>query len=148
MNLVILKGRLTRDPEVRYSQGATPMATAKYSLAVDRKFKREGETSADFINCVAFGKQGEFAEKYLRQGTQILVKGRIQTGSYTNKDGKKVYTTDVVVEEHEFCESKGTSQSNNATQEVQAVKSPFGPSDNEGFMSIPDNISEEVPFFN
>lgn len=148
MNLVILKGRLTRDVETRYSQGATPMATSKYCLAIDRKFKREGEPSADFINCVAFGKQGEFAEKYLRQGMAVLVKGRILTGSYTNKDGKKVYTTDVVVEEHEFCESKGTSQSNNSTQNVQAGKSPFGSSDNEGFMNIPDNIAEEVPFFN
>lgn len=148
MNLVILKGRLVRDPETRYSQGATPMATAKYSLAVDRKFKREGEPSADFINCVAFGKQGEFAEKYLRQGMAILVKGRIQTGSYTNKEGKKVYTTDVVVEEHEFCESKGNSQPNNTAQNVNVCKSPFGPSDNEGFMSVPDNIAEEVPFFN
>lgn len=148
MNLVVLKGRLTRDPEVRYSQGSTSMATAKYSLAVDRKFKREGEPTADFINCVAFGKQGEFAEKYLRQGMAVLIKGRILTGSYTNKDGKKVYTTDVVVEEHEFCESKGTSQSNNAAQEAQAGKSPFGPADNEGFLSVPDNINEEVPFFN
>lgn len=148
MNLVVLKGRLTRDPEVRYSQGSTSMATAKYCLAIDRKFKREGEPTADFINCVAFGKQGEFAEKYLRQGMAVLVKGRILTGSYTNKDGKKVYTTDVVVEEHEFCESKGASQSNNAAQDVQAVKSPFGTADNEGFLSVPDNISEEVPFFN
>lgn len=148
MNLVVLKGRLVRDPETRYSQGATPMATAKYSLAIDRKFKREGEASADFINCVAFGKQGEFAEKYLRQGMAILVKGRIQTGSYTNKDGKKVYTTDVVVEEHEFCESKGASQGNSATQNVQSAKSPFGPADNEGFLTVPDNIDEEVPFFN
>ena len=148
MNLVILKGRLTRDPETRYSQGSTPIATAKYCLAIDRKFKREGEASADFINCVAFGKQGEFAEKYLRQGMQILVKGRIHTGSYINKDGKKVSTTDVVVEEHEFCESKGSSQNNNPTPNVQAGKSPFGPADNEGFMSVPDNIDEEVPFFN
>ena len=148
MNLVILKGRLTRDPEVRYSQGATPMATAKYCLAIDRKFKREGEASADFINCVAFGKQGEFAEKYLRQGMQILVKGRIHTGSYINKDGKKVSTTDVVLEEHEFCESKGSSQNNNPTPNVQAGKSPFGPADSNGFMSVPDNIDEEVPFFN
>ena len=148
MNLVILKGRLTRDPEVRYSQGATPMATAKYALAVDRKFKREGEPTADFINCVAFGKQGEFAEKYLKQGMAVLVKGRILTGSYTNKDGKKVYITDVVVEEHEFCESKGNNQNNNAAPNLQAGKSPFGSADNEGFMDIPDNIAEEVPFFN
>ena len=147
MNKVVLMGRLTRDPEVRYSQGENALAIARYTLAVDRRFKRDGEASADFINCVAFGKQGEFAEKYLRQGTQILVKGRIQTGSYTNKDGKKVYTTDVVVEEHEFCESKNSSQ-NNSAPNVQAGKSPFGPADNEGFMSVPDNIDEEVPFFN
>lgn len=147
MNLVILKGRLTRDPETRYSQGATPMATAKYSLAVDRKFKREGEPTADFINCIAFGKQGEFAEKYLKQGMAVLVKGRILTGSYTNKDGKKVYTTDVVVEEHEFCESKN-NQNNNTIANPQSGKSPFGPADNEGFLSVPDNIAEEVPFFN
>lgn len=146
MNLVILKGRLTRNPEVRYSQGATPMATAKYCLAIDRKFKREGEATADFINCVAFAKQGEFAEKYLKQGTQILVKGRIQTGSYINKDGQRVYTTDVIVEEHEFCESKSASQ-NNAAPNVQAGKSPYGSVDSNGFMDIPDNISEEVPFF-
>lgn len=148
MNLVILKGRLVRDPEVRYSQGQTPMATAKYTLAVDRKFKREGEPTADFISCIAFAKQGEFVEKYLRQGVQILVKGRIQTGSYTNKDGKKVYTTEVVVEEHEFCESKSNNQNNNVSNNEQAGKSPFGPSNNDGFLSVSDNIDEEVPFFN
>lgn len=146
MNLVVLKGRLTKDPVVRYSQGATPMATAKYSLAVDRKFKREGEPNADFINCVAFGKQGEFAEKYLKQGMGILVKGRILTGSYTNKDGNKVYTTDVVVEEHEFCESKNAQSNTNVANNVQQpAQSPFGSSD--GFMDIPENIDEECPFF-
>ena len=129
MNKVILIGRLTKEPEVRYS-GET--AISRYSLAVDRKFKREGEPTADFINCVAFGKNGEFAEKYLHKGMKIAVTGRMQTGSYTDKDGKKVYTTDVVVEEHEFCESKGTQESTKT--------------DSDGFMSIPDNIDDELPF--
>lgn len=106
MNKVILMGRLTRDPEVRYSQGAQPLAIARYTLAVDRRGSKQGEQSADFINCIAFGKSGEFAEKYLHQGTKIVITGRIQTGSYTNRDGQKVYTTDVVVEEQEFTESK------------------------------------------
>lgn len=110
MNKVILMGRLTRDPEIRYSQGENAMCVARYSLAVDRKFKKEGEQSADFINCVAFGKNGEFAERYLHQGTKIVVEGRIQTGSYTNKDGQKVYTTDIVVEGHEFAESKASAE--------------------------------------
>lgn len=123
------------------------MAIAKLSLAVDRRFKKEGEATADFINCTSFGKTAEVIEKHVRKGTKIAVHGRIQTGSYEGKNGK-VYTTDVVIEELEFCESKGTSQSNNATTNVQASKSPFGPSDNEGFMDIPDNIAEEVPFFN
>lgn len=142
MNKVILIGRLTRDPEIRYSQGQNGSAVAKYTLAVDRKFKREGEANADFINCVAFGKLAEFAEKYLRQGVKIAVTGRIQTGSYTNKDGVKVYTTDVVVEEQEFCESKGSSQQNN----TQPTQSPYGPTSSDGFMNIPDGIDEELPF--
>lgn len=137
MNKVILIGRLTRDPEVRYSQGDNPTAVARYSLAVDRRFKREGEPDADFINCVAFGKQGEFAEKYLTKGVKIAVTGRIQTGSYTNKDGQKVYTTDIVVEEHEFCESKGSSGSGSA---------PAPQTDENGFMNIPDGLEEELPF--
>ena len=136
MNKVILIGRLTRDPEVRYTQGDNPMAIARYTLAVDRKYKKEGEATADFISCVAMGKNGEFAEKYLKQGTKIAITGRIQTGSYTNKDGNKVYTTDVMVEEHEFCESKG----NNTAQEKPATGS------GDGFMSIPDNIGDELPF--
>ncbi len=111
MNKVILMGRLTRDPEIRYTTGESAMAIARYSLAVDRKFKRENEPTADFINCIAFGKSGEFAEKYFRQGMKVVVAGRIQTGSYTNKDGVKVYTTDVVVEEQEFAESKASSES-------------------------------------
>ena len=109
MNKVILMGRLTRDPEVRYSSGANAMAVARFTLAVDRRFRRDGEASADFINCVSFGKTAEFAEKYFRQGLKVLVTGRIQTGSYTNRDGQKVYTTDVVVEDQEFAESKASS---------------------------------------
>ena len=106
MNKVILMGRLTRDPEVRYSQGEKSIAIARYTLAVDRKFKKEGEQSADFISCVAMGKNGEFAEKYLKQGTKVAIEGRIQTGSYTNKDGQKVFTTDVMVDNVEFCGGK------------------------------------------
>ena len=138
MNKVILMGRLTRDPEVRYTQGDNAMAIARYSLAVDRRFKRDGGPDADFINCVAFGKSGEFAEKYLKKGTKIAVVGRIQTGSYTNKDGQKVYTTDVVVEEAEFVESKNSGSSDN-NQSAPANK-------NTDFMSIPDGIDEELPF--
>ena len=140
MNKVILIGRLTRDPEVRYTQGDNAMAIARYSLAVDRRFKKDGdEQTADFINCIAFGKAGEFAEKYFRKGTKIAVVGRIQTGSYTNKDGQKVYTTDVVVEEQEFAESKNSSSSDN-NQPAPANK-------NTDFMSIPDEIEDsELPF--
>ena len=134
MNKVILMGRLTKDVETRYA-GET--AVARYSLAVDRKYKKEGEPTADFINCVAFGKNGEFAEKYLKKGMKIAVIGRIQTGSYTDKDGKKVYTTDVIVEEHEFVESKGSG-----ANEVPTFKP-----DANGFVSIPDGIEEEeLPF--
>ena len=140
MNKVILMGRLTRDPEVRYAQGNDNMAIARYSLAVDRRFKKDGdEQTADFINCIAFGKAGEFAEKYFRKGTKIAVVGRIQTGSYTNKDGQKVYTTDVVVEEQEFAESKG----NGSTEGNQTTKAPTS---SDGFMNIPDGIDEELPF--
>lgn len=136
MNLVCLCGRLTRMPEVKYTQGAQPMAVARYTLAVDRKFKRDGEQSADFISCVTFGKNAEFAEKYLKQGTKIIVTGRIQTGSYTNREGVKVYTTDVVVESHEFAESKQQAPQN-TTQNT---------TDSDGFMNIPDGIDEELPF--
>jgi len=140
MNEVILMGRLTRDPEVRYSQGESATAIARYTLAVDRRFKRDNEPNADFINCVAFGKSGEFAEKYLHKGTKIAIVGRIQTGSYTNKDGQKVYTTDVVVEEQEFAESKSSSGGNNG--------GGYGgqQSSSDGFMNIPDGIDEELPF--
>lgn len=142
MNKVILMGRLTRDPEVRYSQGQQSMAIARYGLAVPRKYKKEGEPDCDFFNCVAFGKNGEFAEKYLQKGIKILVTGRAQTGSYIHKEsGQKVYTTDVIVEEHEFCESKSASQSNNAVG-----ASPYGPVDSDGFLQIPDGIDEELPF--
>ncbi len=147
MNKVILMGRLTRDPEVRYSQGENALAIARYTLAVDRRAaRREGEATADFINCVAFGRSAEFAERYLRQGTKIVVSGRIQTGSYTNRDGQKVYTTEVVVEESEFAESKANSSapSNNS---YQASPAPSPSADiGDGFMNISDGIDEELPF--
>ena len=145
MNKVILMGRLTKDPEVRYSQGEQSTAIARYTLAVDRRFRRDGDTqTADFINCVAFGRQGEFAEKYLRKGIKIAITGRIQTGSYTNKDGQKVYTTDVVVEEQEFAESKAASENNGgfAPADRPSPSSAAG----DGFMNIPDGIDEELPF--
>lgn len=129
MNKVILIGRLTRDPDIRYTADST--AIARYTLAVDRRFKRDGEASADFIGCIAFKKNAEFAEKYLRKGTKIAVVGRIQTGSYTNREGAKVYTTDVIVEEQEFAESKKNGSEEHA---------------GDGFMNIPDGIDEEIPF--
>lgn len=136
MNKVILMGRLTRDPEIRYSQGDKPMAVASFTLAVDRKFKKEGEQSADFISCKAFGKNGEFVEKYLHQGTKVVTEGRIQTGSYTNKDGNKVYTTDVICEGFEFAESKSVSAQNSTA-----------PSANDDFMSVPDGVEDDgLPF--
>ena len=143
MNKVILMGRLTRNPDVRYSQGEKATCVARYTLAVNRRFRREGDQDADFINCVAFGRQGEFAEKYLKQGTKIVISGRIQTGSYTNKDGVKVYTTDVVVEEQEFAESK-----NNAGQDsgFSGGNSSSQMTAGDGFMNIPDGIEEELPF--
>lgn len=137
MNKVILIGRVVRDAEIRYSQGANSTCIAKYTLAVDRKFKQEGQPNADFINCIAFGKLGEFAEKYLHKGVKIAVTGRIQTGSYTNKDGQKVYTTDVVVEEQEFCESKSNNQSQQNERPLQS---------SDDFMSIPDGIDDGLPF--
>lgn len=149
MNRVILMGRLTRDPDVRYSQGVNgSMAVARYTLAVDRRRARtEGgnEQTADFISCVAFGKAGEFAEKYFHQGTKLVVSGRIQTGSYTNKDGQKVYTTDVVVDDQEFAESKSSAASN------EAAYTPFRPQPSaevgDGFMNIPDGVEDEgLPF--
>lgn len=144
MNRVILIGRLTKDPEVRYTQGNEPMAIARYTLAVDRRFKRGEQDGTDFIPCVVFGKGGEFAEKYLKKGTKIAVSGRIQTGSYTNKDGNKVYTTDVIVDEQEFAESKGQQGGQQNTQRggQQKKDDPY-----DGFMSIPEGIDEEeLPF--
>lgn len=138
MNKVILMGRLCADPEVRYSQNENQTAVARYRLAVDRRFKREGDQTADFIPCVAFGKAAQFAEYYLHRGTKIIITGRIKTGSYTNKDGQKIYTTDVVVEDQEFAESKGASSGNDGTAPQAA--------DPDGFMNIPDDIGEELPF--
>ena len=152
MNKVILMGRLTRDPEVRYSQGEQATAIARYTVAVDRRFRRDGDSqTADFIGCVAFGRQAEFAEKYLRKGTKIALTGRIQTGSYTNREGQKVYTTEVVVEEQEFAESKASSDSYAASHPQQnAAPAPSMPSPGaasaDGFMNIPDGIDEELPF--
>ena len=146
MNKVILMGRLTRDPEVRYSQGERPTAVARYTLAVNRTFKRAGEPDADFINCVAFGRAAEFAEKYFRQGIRIVISGRIQTGSYTNRDGMKVYTTDVIVDEQEFAESKASSdQSAAAFGGRPSMAAPIAPA-GDGFMNIPDGLDEELPF--
>lgn len=142
MNKVILIGRLTRDPDVRYSQGEEPMAIARYTLAVDRGFRKDGEQTADFISCVAFRKQGEFAEKYLRQGIKIAITGRIQTGSYTNRDGHKVYTTDVVIESQEFAESKKALEEREAAENGGRQEAP----DDDGFMNIPDGIDDELPF--
>ncbi|MGI6003591.1 MAG: single-stranded DNA-binding protein [Lachnospiraceae bacterium] len=153
MNKVILMGRLTRDPMVRYSQGEKPMAVARYTLAVDRRFKREGEPTADFISCVAFGKQGEFAEKYLRKGTKIAVSGRIQTGSYTNRDGVKVYTTDVIVEDQEFAESKAASDRSRASFSMEepdmgdrSAEPDMAKAPSDGFMNVPDGLEENLPF--
>lgn len=146
MNKVILMGRLTRDPEVRYSQGETPLAIARYSLAVDRRGRnsQDGQT-ADFINCVAFGRQGEFAEKYLHKGIKITISGRIQTGSYTNREGVKVYTTEVVVEDQEFAESKASQSANAGNGGFVPAQSAEPVAAGEGFMNIPDGI-EELPF--
>ena len=159
MNKVILMGRLTRDPVVRYSTGETPQAVARYTLAVDRRFRRQNDDqTADFISCVAFGRQGEFAEKYLHQGTKLVISGRLQTGSYTRNDGTRVYTTDVVVEEQDFAESKNAAAESAASyrppREAPAPQQP-GPApeaqpsaqtDPDGFMNIPDGIDEELPF--
>ena len=162
MNKVILMGRLTRDPDIRYSQGASQSAVARYSLAVDRAFKREGEPEADFINCVAFGRQAEFAERFLKRGIKIAVVGRIQTGSYTNRDGVKVYTTDVIIENQEFAESKAANDRvrSDAGQGADSYADSYGggsapsmqsapaPADApaDGFMNIPDAIDDDLPF--
>ena len=146
MNKVILMGRLTRDPDVRYSQGDNATAIARYSLAVDRRFSRNEENNTDFINIVAFGKAGEFAEKYFRKGTKVLVTGRIQTGSYTNKDGQKVYTTDVVAEDQEFAESKNSSGDGNFAGGNGGFRREAPVAADGDFMSIPEGIVEELPF--
>ncbi len=148
MNKVILMGRLTRDPEIRYSQGEKSTAVARYTLAVDRSYRRDGENNADFIGCVAFGRSAEFAEKYFRQGTKIAIVGRIQTGSYVNRDGVKVYTTDVVVDEQEFAESKAASQNSGfGGGNYQAAPKPEpSAAIGDGFMNIPEGIDEELPF--
>ena len=140
MNRVILMGRLTRDPEVRYTSGENSMAVARYTLAIDRAIKKQGEQSADFINCVAFSKAAEFAEKYFRQGMRVLVSGHIQTGSYTNKEGQKVYTTEVIIDTQEFADSKGESAGGGSKKQEANV-------DADGFMNIPDGVDDEgLPF--
>ncbi len=144
MNKVILMGRLTRDPEVRYSQGASQTAIARFSLAVDRRWKREGEPDADFFNCTAFGRQAEFVEKYLRQGTKVVVTGRIQNDNYTNKEGQKVYSVQIIVEEIEFAESKNAS-AGTASYQADSRPSPSQAA-GDGFMSIPEGAEEELPF--
>jgi len=146
MNNVILMGRLTRDPEVRYSQGETATCVARYTLAVERRGrKQEGQQTADFINCVAFDRAGEFAEKYFRQGMRVLIKGRIQTGSYTNRDGQKVYTTDIIVEDQEFADAKqGGNVAPNSTPTNANENVPDIPTD--GFINIPDGYDEGFPF--
>ena len=156
MNKVILMGRLTRDPEVRYSAGDNSQAVANFTLAVDRRFKRDGEQTADFLRCVSFGRQAEFVERYLHQGSKVVVEGRIQTGSYTNREGQKVYTTDIIVENIEFAESKAASDSYQASRSQQTQRGPApaassfddagGADGLDGFMNIPDGIEEELPF--
>ena len=145
MNKVILMGRLTRDPEVRYSQGDEPMAVARYTLAVDRRGRRDDNNgqNADFISCVAFARNAEFAEKYLKKGIKIAITGRIQTGSYNDKEGRKVYTTDVVVEDQEFAESKSSQNSQNGGNRQAPTEQPDA---GDGFMNIPDGIDEELPY--
>lgn len=143
MNKVMLMGRLTRDPEVRYSQGENSLPIARFSLAVDRRFKRPGEAEADFFNCTAFGKQAEFVERYLKQGTKMLVTGRVQNDNYTNKDGQKVYSVQIVVEELEFAESKSSNGDAGFQQTSRPAPSQAA---GDGFMNIPDGIDEELPF--
>ena len=146
MNKVVLMGRLTRDPDVRYTQGDRPLAVARYTLAVNRRFKRDNEPDADFINCVAFGRAGEFAERYLKKGTKIVVSGRIQTGSYTNKEVMRVYTTDVVIEEQDFAESKAAAAQNMAADMPMPSEPKPSAAASDGFMNIPDGLEEELPF--
>lgn len=145
MNKVILLGRLVREPETRYGGANDSMAVCRYTLAVDKKFKKDGEATADFINCISFGKTAEFAEKYFAKGLRVAVSGRIQTGSYTNRDGQKVYTTDVVVEEHEIAQSRSEA-SDQQERNRQPETSPYGEDKDNGFMNIPDGIDDELPF--
>ncbi len=146
MNKVILMGRLVRDPEIRYSNGENAMAIARFTLAVDRRFNRDRDQKSDFISCISFGKNAEFAEKYLKKGIKLVVTGKIQTGSYANRDGKKVYTTDVVVEEQEFAESKKVSEANSGSGQNSGQSTGYPEPENDGFMNIPDGIDEEFPF--
>lgn len=156
MNKIFLMGRLTSDPEIRYTQGENPVAIARYTLAVDRRYKKDGEPTADFLRCVAIGRNAEFAEKYFRKGTKLVICGHIQTGSYTNKDGQKVYTTDIYVDEQEFAESKSAAESRESTGQTQSAKAPSAPQTppspspaydtGDGFMNIPDGIEDELPF--
>lgn len=153
MNKVILMGRLTRNPQVSYSQGASATTVARFSLAVDRKFKREGEPDADFFNCSAFGKQADFVDRFLKQGTKIVVVGRIQNDNYTNKEGQKVYSVQIMVDEIEFAESKNAAGSNNgntsaANQDSYQQSSRPEPSvaAGDGYMNIPDGLNGELPF--
>ncbi len=146
MNKVILMGRLTRDPEVRYSQGSNQTAVARFSIAVDRRFKREGQPDADFFNCTSFGRQAEFVERYLRKGTKILVSGNIQNDNYTNKDGQQVYSVRVIADEIEFAESKNASNGDNNGYTGGNMSRPEPSGAGDGFMNIPDGIDEELPF--
>lgn len=146
MNRVILMGRLTKDPELKYSQSNNPLAIARYTLAVARKVKTN-DTEADFINCIAFGKSAEFVEKYFRQGQRVLIEGRIQTGSYINKDGKSVYTTDVIVDSGEFADSKGARDYTSTSSYTQSQRSTPSSANSDGFMSIPDGFEDDgLPF--
>ncbi|MGI5968607.1 MAG: single-stranded DNA-binding protein [Lachnospiraceae bacterium] len=144
MNKIILMGRLTRDPETRYSQGENQTAIARFSLAVDRRFKRQGDAEADFFNCTAFGRQAEFVEKYLKQGTKILLTGRVQNDNYTNRNGEKVYSVQIIAEEIEFAESRN-AQGNAGASFQNAMPNPVQAAD-DGFLNIPNGIEEELPF--
>jgi len=147
MNKVILMGRLTRDPEVRYSQGENATAIARFSLAVDRRFSRQGDSvTADFLDCTSFGKQAEFVEKYLKKGTKILFTGRIQNNNYTNANGDKVYALQLIAEEIEFAESKSSASANNTGMEMNTSMPQPSQAASDGFMNIPDGIDEELPF--
>lgn len=149
MNKIILLGRLTRDPEIRYSQGENSMAIARFTIAANRRYKREGEPDADFFNCTAFGKQAEFVEKYLKQATKILLSGRVQNDNYTNKEGQKVYSVQIMVEELEFAESKAAASGTGSDFNTGAGFRPDAPEPSQaadGFMNIPEGLEEELPF--